>query len=37
MPRSPKQESSKRKKKYEHTPSDDERKSSRNFKNMKSS
>ncbi|CAF3177142.1 unnamed protein product [Rotaria socialis] len=37
MPRSPKQESSKRKKKYEHSPSDDERKSSRNSKNMKSS
>lgn len=37
MPRSPKQETSKRKKKYDHSPSDDERKSSRSYKNMKHS
>lgn len=37
MPRSPKQESNNRKKKYDHSPSDDERKSSRNYKNFKHS
>jgi hypothetical protein len=37
MPRSPKQETSTRKKKYEHSPSDDEKKSSRNYKNFKHS
>jgi len=35
MPRSPRQETSTRKKKYEHSPSDDEKKSSRNYKNFK--
>ncbi|CAF1000741.1 unnamed protein product [Rotaria sordida] len=37
MPRSPRQETNKRKKKYEYSPSDDERKSSRNYKNIKHS
>ncbi len=37
MPRSPRQETSTRKKKYEHSPSDDDRKSSRNYKNFKHS
>lgn len=37
MPRSPRQETSTRKKKYEHSPSDDERKSSKNAKNFKRS
>jgi hypothetical protein len=37
MPRSPRQETNTRKKKYEHSPSDDERKSSRNYKNFKHS
>jgi len=37
MHRSPRQETSTRKKKYEHSPSDDEKKSSRNYKNFKHS
>jgi smad nuclear-interacting protein 1 len=37
MPRSPKQETNKRKKKYEHSPSDEERKASRGYKNIKQS
>ncbi|CAF3809804.1 unnamed protein product [Adineta steineri] len=37
MPRPERQETNTRKKKYEHSPSDDERKSSRNYKNFKHS